>query len=136
MPDLTGCARYVWASPATLPGLALALLAWRRGRLALTDGVVEAHGPRLAWLLDRLVPVQGAAAVTLGHVVIARDAPALEATRRHERVHVRQYERWGPLFVPAYLAASAWAWWLGRHFYFDNVFEREARARSGPPSVR
>jgi hypothetical protein len=63
---------------------------------------------------------------TLGHVLIARDRRSLEETRAHERVHVRQCETWGPLFVPAYLTASLWAVWRGRNFYFDNWFEVEA----------
>ena len=68
----------------------------------------------------------GAAALTLGHVVIARDDWSLESTRAHERVHVRQCEAWGPFFVPAYLAASLSAFLRGRNFYFDNRFEVEA----------
>jgi hypothetical protein len=32
--------------------------------------------------------------MTLGHVVIARDQDLLDLTRAHERVHVRQCERW------------------------------------------
>jgi hypothetical protein len=60
-------------------------------------------------------------------VVIGRDARALELTRAHERVHVRQYELWGPLFLPAYFAAGAYALVRGRDPYFDNRFEREAR---------
>jgi uncharacterized protein (DUF2062 family) len=77
------------------------------------------------------------AALTQGHVVVARDAQSLEATRAHERVHVRQSEIWGPLFVPAYLAASVMAILRGRHFYFDNAFEVEAfRVAMGqPPKV-
>ena len=35
-------------------------------------------------------------------------------------------EIWGPLFIPAYLAASLTAVLRGRHFYFDNAFEVEA----------
>jgi hypothetical protein len=68
--------------------------------------------------------------LTLGHVVLARDLPALQQTRAHERVHVRQYERWGPFFLPAYAAASLWALSRGRHPYVDNWFEREARQRA------
>ena len=64
--------------------------------------------------------------MTLGHVVIARDEHLLEETRAHERVHVRQCERWGPLFIPAYLAASLVLWLVGRRAYEDNPFEREA----------
>ena len=39
-----------------------------------------------------------------------------------------QYERWGPLFLLAYPAASAWAWLRGRRPYRDNAFERPAFA--------
>lgn len=119
--------RYLWAAPATLPGLVLAATAWRRGAIAVVDGVVEAHGPFIRWALRRLVPLPGgAAAITLGHVVLGVDATALETTRTHERAHVAQYERWGPLFVPAYLIAGVVAAARGRHFYFGNAFEVEA----------
>jgi hypothetical protein len=119
--------RYLWAGPATLVGLVLAFALLRRGRATLIDGVIEAHSPLLAWALTRLIPLAGgAAAITLGHVVIGRSAELLASTRAHERVHVRQYEVWGPLFVPAYLIASVCAFVRGRHPYFDNRFEREA----------
>ena len=62
--------------------------------------------------------------MTLGHVVLGRNARALEVTRAHERVHVRQYESWGPFFLPAYFLAGAYALAMGRHPYFDNRFER------------
>jgi hypothetical protein len=52
----------------------------------------------------------------------------LDHCRTHELVHVRQYERWGPLFVPAYLASSAIIWLRGGDPYRDNPFEREAYA--------
>ncbi|MCA1583289.1 MAG: hypothetical protein LC791_00470 [Acidobacteria bacterium] len=71
--------------------------------------------------------------MALGHVVAARDAEALSSTRAHERAHVAQAERWGPFFVPAYLAASLWAVGRGEHPYFDNLFERDARLRSQRP---
>ncbi len=64
--------------------------------------------------------------MTLGHVVIARTIELHDLTRTHERVHVRQCERWGPLFVPAYLLASLVQWARGRNPYMDNPFEREA----------
>ena len=51
--------------------------------------------------------------------------------RAHERVHVRQCEAWGALFVPAYLAASLSAVLCGRSFYFDNRFEVDARNQLG-----
>lgn len=118
---------YLWAAPSTMLGLALVLLACRRARVCVVDGVIEAHGPAIAWALTHLtVLAGGASAVTLGHVVIGRDARALRRTRVHERVHVRQHEQWGPLFLPAYLAASAWAIARGGHVYLDNWFERQA----------
>ena len=64
--------------------------------------------------------------MTLGHVILGASEADLDAARRHEQVHVRQYERWGPLFIPAYLAASAWLWLRGRDPYRDNPFERQA----------
>jgi hypothetical protein len=129
--------RYVWASPKTALGLALATLAVALGRVSIVDGVVEVHGPGLGWVLTRLVPLRGGAlAITLGHVGLGRDAHVLRATREHERVHVAQCERWGPFFTPAHLAASAWALVRVRHSYFDNVFEREAlEAERAPQSA-
>jgi hypothetical protein len=98
-----------------------------RARVRIVDGVIEAHGPVLAWALRHLTLVPGgAAALTLGHIVIGQDRRALEMTRRHERVHVRQCERWGPLFVPAYLIASVWMLARGGDIYLDNPFEAEA----------
>jgi hypothetical protein len=62
-------------------------------------------------------------------VVLGSSPQMLAALRSHEQVHVRQYERWGVLFVPAYLASSAWQLLRGRHVYRDNWFEREAFAQ-------
>jgi len=122
--------RYVWAAPATALGLVFALLALRGGRIALVEGVVEAHGPLVRWALTHLAVVPGGvAAITFGHVVLGRDGDALEWSRAHERVHVAQYERWGLLFLPAYVAASLWAVVRGGDFYLDNAFERAARAK-------
>ena len=122
---VTRVLRYVWAGPTTLLGLVLAFALLRRGHATLIDGVIEAHSPGLRRALTHLIPLAGGAdAITLGHVVIGRSAEALEATRAHERVHVRQYELWGPLFVPAYLLAGLYALARGRHPYFDNRLER------------
>ena len=119
--------RYVWAGPTTVVGLVVACALLRRGRAQLVDGVIEAHGPLLDLALRHLTPLAGgAAAITLGHVVIGRNARALAMTRAHERVHVRQYELWGPFFVPAYLAAGLYALARGGHPYYDNRFERDA----------
>ena len=119
--------RYLWAAPATLLGLAAIVAGCRRAQVSIVDGVIEAHGPAIAWGLRHLTLIDhGAAALTLGHVVLGVDAASLDWTRAHERIHVRQYERWGPLFLPTYVVFSMWARMRGRHFYFDNPFEMEA----------
>ena len=127
---LRGLVRYVWALPNTLVGALLLPCAWLpKGRVRLVDGVIEAHAPLLSWALRHCVPIPGgAAAMTLGHIVIGRDALSLHATRAHERVHVRQCETWGPAFLPAYLTASLWAVITGAGAYTGNSFERAAIA--------
>ncbi len=117
-------AAYAWAAPTSLLGLAA--VACTAPQVRVVDGVLEAHGPRLARLLDAVAPHMQVLAMTLGHVVLGRHAAALDDTRAHERVHVRQAECWGPCFVPAYLAASVAAWVRGGDPYADNVFERDA----------
>jgi hypothetical protein len=128
---------YVWASPGTLLGLLFAVPALLgRGRAGVVNGVLEISGGAAALFLARAVPLPGgASAMTLGHVVLGRDAAALERTRRHERVHVAQYERWGPLFIPAYLLVSLALLVRGRDAWAENPFEREAEAGSGTMGV-
>lgn len=129
-------ARYAWSLPNTALGAVLAAAAIASGgKVAIVAGVLEAHGGVVAFVLRRMVPLHGgASAMTLGHVVLGRDGVCLDRTRAHERAHVRQCEQWGPLFLPAYLAASVIAA-LGRgHYYRDNWFEKEAVARQGPPA--
>lgn len=121
----------LWASPYTVLGLLLCALGCLAGaRIRRVDGVLEASLSFRArpqrWL--RRLPFS---AITLGHVVIAANQRELERLRAHERVHVRQYERWGPLFVPAYLVSSLLLWLRGRHPYWDNPFEVEARRLGG-----
>jgi hypothetical protein len=105
---------YAWASPNTVIGLALGVLALLLGaRPQARQGALEFSGGALGALVS---------------------APWLAATldcaRGHEQVHVRQYEQWGPLFLPAYVASSLWALACGRRCYRDNWFERQAFERS------
>lgn len=130
--------RYLWAAPVSLLGLLLAatLVLSRgagRGKARWHSGVLEVSGGFPGWLLSRRLPFSGpAAAITLGHVVLAQSSAALARTRRHERVHVAQYERWGALFLLAYPLASLWAGLRGKDPYLDNVFEIEARGENKP----
>jgi hypothetical protein len=75
---------------------------------------------------------RGAAALTLGHCILGQSTESLHAARDHEHVHVRQYQRWGPFFLPAYLAWSAVLWFQGRDAYLENPFEVDAYTASDP----
>ncbi len=119
--------RWLWALPCSLVGLLLALpllALGGRGRrvgptleLALTEQ--QAQLPR--W--TRRLPF---AAITFGHVILGQSRQALVQLRPHERVHVRQYEQLGPLFLLAYPASSLLAWLQGRCPYRGNHFEQQA----------
>jgi hypothetical protein len=122
--------RYLWALPNTLIGLVFVVPTLLSGGEAhCVRGVIELHGGLAATFLRycTLLP-GGASAMTLGHVVLGKTAWLLDATRTHERVHVRQCERWGPLFLPAYLLSSLVIYVRGGRPYLDNPFEREAYA--------
>jgi hypothetical protein len=115
---------YLWALPVTLVGISLALAIWATGgTVRLRGGIVEGFGGLSAGLLRGGRFFHGGAALALGHVVLARDADSLVRSRPHELVHVRQYERWGPLLLPAYWIVSAWLWLHGLDPYLDHPME-------------
>jgi magnesium-transporting ATPase (P-type) len=121
--------RFLWnVIRNALPG---ALTIATGGRVQRRQGALEFHGGFSRWLLCRRVVM--AQAMTLGHVIIGRDPDCLESCREHEQAHVRQVERWGAAFLPAYVFASACAWSRGEHYYLDNWFERDARRACGEP---
>lgn len=74
--------------------------------------------------------------MTLGHTILGRSECDLDLCRAHELIHVRQYERWGPAFLPAYLGCSAYLWLRGKNFYRDNPFEREAFDQEDPHATK
>jgi hypothetical protein len=122
--------RYVWAFPATAVGILFVLLAWLSGgRARVVDGVIEVHGGLVTlFLRGGILGFTAASGRTLGHVILGLDQANLDSSRIHERTHVRQYERWGLLLLPAYLASSWSARRRGLDPYYDNRFEREAFA--------
>lgn len=127
MQSLRTLLKILWASPWSLFGLVVGGIGLATGaRVHRAGRVLEFYGGGLAAFLRRFPWVAEASAVTFGHVVLARSRAALLGCRKHELVHVRQYERWGPLFVPAYLFWWGWLWLRGRHPYFDNPFEQQA----------
>ncbi|MDB5391367.1 MAG: hypothetical protein JWM11_7013 [Planctomycetaceae bacterium] len=122
---LRPCA-YIWASPSSLLGICSGVLGLLTGGgWQLRRGVLEFHGGFIHWAFIRFPGVKPAA-MTLGHTILGRNIEALNRTRNHEHVHVRQYERWGPFFLPAYLLCSCVLWLRGGDPYLDNPFEVEA----------
>jgi hypothetical protein len=121
--------RILWALPYTLLGLGIGAIGLcSGGRVRVRGRVIEFYGGAVKWFLTRPC---GALAMTLGHVVLGQTDAALDVTHDHEMVHVRQYERWGPMMGPAYLGCSAVLWFMGRRPYRDNPFEREAYNKAG-----
>jgi hypothetical protein len=117
---------YMWASPVTTAGLVLAVLAAvSGGRVRVRGGVVEVSGGCVRRLLQGFWLFRGGAAMTLGHVILARDPQCLERSRSHELAHIRRYERWGPLLLPVSWLIGRWLWWRGYDPYLDHPFERE-----------
>ena len=125
---------YLWAAPVSAVGLCLALLAGvSGGRVRLQGGLVEASGGATGWLLRGNRLWRGGAATALGHVILARDEACLERSRAHERAHVRQFERWGPLLPPAYVLIGWWLTLRGYDPHLDHPFEQEAYEQGGTP---
>ena len=123
---MRGWLGYAWAAPCTLLGVAFAAvpLLLGRARARAVDGAIEIALVDASPRTRRCLPFN---AITFGHCVLGVDAGCLERLRAHEHAHVRQYERWGIVFLLAYPLAGAWQWLRGRRAYFDNPFEVEAR---------
>jgi len=122
---------FVWASPYTILGLSLGGFGLCTGsRVQRRGRVVEFYGGALEWLIEQF-PGGPFVAFTLGHTVIGRTVAALDLSRDHELVHVRQFELWGPFMGPAYLLCSLYLWLIGGRPYRDNPFERQAYALGG-----
>ena len=123
---------FIWASPYTLLGTTVGLIGLATGGRGRRRGrILEFYGGFVTWLLHQLPHGQFTLAMTLGHTVIGSTDAALDISRDHEMIHVQQYERWGPLFGPAYLLCSLVLWLRGKDAYRDNPFEREACDKTG-----
>lgn len=117
--------KVIWASPNTLFGSFLGVVGMLfGGKAQIVRGALEYHGGLVAWMLRRFP--NNVCAMTLGHSIVGIDKESLDAARDHEHVHVRQYERWGPFFIPAYVLSSLYVKYKGKNPYYDNPFEVEA----------
>jgi len=129
--------RYTWASPYSFVGLLLLFVAFPFGAtVRIVDGTLEVAGGRLGAWMSRLPRSFQFSAITFGHVILGRNHALLDSLRSHEQVHVRQYERWGILFIPLYLGSSLLQFYRGRNPYFENRFEREAYSNDTFPAVK
>ena len=107
----------LWSLPNSLIGLGFAALslAWPRVR----DGLLVAESNRgLAYLF---LTRRGFGAITFGRVVVSA-IPVTPHLLVHESHHSRQYEIFGPFYLPVYLFLHA------RHGYTANPLEVEAEA--------
>lgn len=109
----------VWAGPLTAFGVTIALASGARPRWDAARHCLVARG--VGGVSSVALRSVGAAANTVGQVVLCRDPNPSSVLLDHEAVHVRQGERLGPLLVPAYL------WANGLLGYRDNPLEHAAR---------
>jgi hypothetical protein len=115
---------YVWASPNTALGLFLGILSFQRPRIA--EGVVlfDLRVRGFVWMLHLF----RRSAITFGHVLLA-DRPVEGRLLVHERHHVRQYERLGPLYIPLYVAIWIFTGYRGHPFEEAARLAERGRAR-------
>lgn len=126
---LSRFAAYIWTGPNTAFGVVAGLIVLcLGGRCRFVSGAAEIYGGLAGRFLGGPVGSFRLGALTLGHVIFGASGSELSALRLHEQVHVRQYERWGLFFLPAYVLSSLWELTHGRSPYRDNFFERQAFA--------
>jgi len=116
----------------TLPGDFLGFTVMRGSGVRRPTRVVEVgdvtalvvEDPRVGRYLD--TGFMRIHAQTVGRYVFCR-GPLDERILAHECEHIRQWRRFGPLYLPLYFGSSALAVLRGRHAYDDNAFEAAAR---------
>lgn len=121
---------YLWTAPNSLFGMILGSLIWcTGGEVRIISGAIECYGGLIGRFIDGL-PNFKFSAITFGHIILGTSSISLCEVRTHEHVHIRQYERWGIFFLPAYWLSSIWQAMCGRNLYRDNYFEKQAYAAS------
>jgi hypothetical protein len=113
---------FVWTVPNTVLGLVLGAFTFQLPR-AHAGAFVFDGSPRG---LTSLLRAMGRTAMTVGFVIVAA-VPVEGTLLAHERHHIRQYSRWGPFFIPVYLALAI------PYGYRRHPMERAARRAAGEP---
>lgn len=127
--------KWIWIGPMHLAALVLVKLAgaWHVGAVDESTAFNEYMVPQDGWA-KRLFERFGFVAITpSARVIIWRDWKSYHTTAllAHEAEHTKQHRRFGPFFLPVYLACSAWAWVTGRGAYRGNALEVAARKAAG-----
>ncbi len=121
--------RHAWRA---LPGDLMGLAVMRGCGIRSPSRVVDAGGvsavlvehPKVGrYFGAQMMPVQ---AQTLGCYVFAR-GPIPGHTLEHEVEHIRQWQRFGPFYLPLYFGSSVFELLRRRRPYWDNAFEVAAR---------
>jgi hypothetical protein len=119
--------RFLWAAPCSLIGAVFAILALAFGGSCRRVGCTVEVALRVRQSQVPTLPARWPfGAITFGHVILGQSHEFLASVRAHELIHVRQYEAFGPFFLLAYPAASAWALLHGHCPYAGNYFEQQA----------
>ena len=124
---LARLAARIWAAPLSALGLGLAAASATRPR-PQAGALVAAPADRGAFRLG--FTRRGFRAVTLGHVILAREEPDARLLA-HELVHVRQAERLGPLMALLYPGLMP-VYGYARH-PMERAARRGARAATATP---
>jgi len=94
---------FIWVLPITLLGFGVAMIIRLSGGQIIKHGsaweATDGKASQMLWLFNPWINID---AITIGHIIIARDEEVAKRLRAHEHAHVRQYERWGVLFPFAY----------------------------------
>lgn len=119
---------FIWTSPNTLLGLLIGVFTFQRPRIAHGLLLFD-RGPRGVTAVMRRA---NRLAMTIGFVVVS-SVPVEGRLLVHERWHVRQYMRWGPLFIPVYLLLAI-GYGYRRH-PMERAAERAAAQYARPDAV-
>ena len=112
---LRNIAVVLWASPYTSLGLLIGCIGLLFGSQVRKVGrAIEFYDGGVKWFIHQLPNGEFTFAMTLGHVILGQTDASLEIARKHESVHISQYEKWGPFMLPAYYFISFYIWLRGK----------------------
>ena len=99
---MSGWLGFLWTLPNTAIGVVLGVFTFQVPRGA--GGVLIFDRSQRG--ITRLMPRFNRGAMTVGHVILSSQ-PVVGTLLAHEMHHVRQYDRLGPFFIPAYFLLAA-----------------------------